>query len=374
MAIELKKTSRKLDMKYALFESVEQMLTPESLSDLSGKAIRHVRYRTMEHNGASGSQLMTVEADSNPRSYRYVLKRISKSMDWLMVASEDHKCRSVTLWQSGMLDQLGPEIDHAILACARDGDGWALLMRDISDTLILGSYPYTSAQVYAFSEALSALHAKFWEHPALEDPDLGLCDISGMLRTLSPENARRYQEGSGSPGWTDWVIDNNALLLEMVAQDVADALGELQDNLQPLLKALGSGPRTLLHGDFQDRNLGLIHNGQSRVVLFDWGLAGYGLPTVDLGWFLDKVVYRSEVPPDAAISHYRRCLERRLGVAFQDEAWQRWQTLGRLAHILRLGFVIAWLTTQAKTEDERTNWKRIVDGYNDPVRAGLKWL
>jgi hypothetical protein len=218
------------------------------------------------------------------------------------------------------------------------------------------------------------MHATFWEHPALENPDFGLCDISGMLRTLSPGNARRHQKNSGSPGWTDWVINNHALLLEMVAPEVADPLGELQNNPQPLLKSLGSGPRTLLHGDFQDRNLGWTLDGESQVIVLDWALAGYGLPTVDLGWFLDKVVYRSEVPPDAAISHYRQCLARRLGQAFQDETWQRWQALGRLAHILRLGFVIAWLSTQAQTEEERTSWKRIVDGYNDPIRSALKRL
>jgi hypothetical protein len=220
-------------MKYALFESVEQMLAPEPLSELSGKSIRYVRCRPMQHNGASGSQLLTVEAGSNPSSYRYILKRMSRSMDWRMAASKDHMCRSVTLWQFGLLDQLEPEINHTIVACARDGDGWALLMQDISDSLLITMTPYTSAQVYAFSEALSAMHATFWEHPSPEDLNLGLCDISGMLRTLSLENARRHQKDSGSPGWTDWVINNNALLLEMVAPDAADSLGQLQNNIQP---------------------------------------------------------------------------------------------------------------------------------------------
>jgi len=366
--------TRPFKAKYELFGSIEEMLAPETLSKLTGISINQVRCRTMEHNGASGSQLMTVEADSNPTTYRYVLKRLSKSIDWLMVASEDHMCRSVTLWQSGFLDQLRPDIDHAILACARDGDGWSILMRDISDSLIITMSPYTSAQVHILSEALSALHATFWEHPALEDPAIGLCDISGMLRTLSPENARQHHQDSGSPDWTDWIINCKELLLEMVSSDVADVLGALQDNPQPLIRAMGSGPRTLLHGDFQDRNLGLPPDGGSQSVLFDWALAGYGLPTVDLGWFLDKVILRSEVRQDVAINNYRQCLERRLDKRFQDDLWQRWQELGRLTHILRLGFVIAWLSTQAETEEQRTTWKRIVDGYNDPVRAALKWL
>jgi len=190
------RASRQLEVKHTLFDSLEEMLAPETLSKLTGASISHVHCCPLEKQGASGSKLITVEVDSNPTSHRYVLKRISQSTDWMMVTSEDHMCRSVTLWQSGLLDQLGPEIDHAILACARDGDGWAILMRDVSESLIETS-PYTSAQVRIAIEALSALHTRFWEHPVLDNPALGLCDISGMLRTLSPQAARQYHPGRG---------------------------------------------------------------------------------------------------------------------------------------------------------------------------------
>lgn len=361
-------------MKYELFESVEQMLAPQTLSELSGKSIQYVRYRPMDKQGASGSQLMAVEAESNPRKVRYVLKHMSRSFDWMMVTGEDHLCRSVTLWQSGLLDQLRPEIDHAILACARDGDGWALLMHDVSDSLIETS-PYTSAQVRVGIEALSALHATFWEHSALMDQEIGLGDISSMLQTFSPETARRYQNVSGLPDrWSDWVIDSKALLLEMVTPDAADALGELQDNFHPLIKTLESEPQTLLHGDFGWHNSGLPSNGDSKIYLFDWGLAGYGLPMVDLGWFSDMMISRSDMSLDAADDYYRQCLEYRLSRHFQDDQWQRWQELGRLAHILRVGWVIAWGVENWEIEEERPIFRRVVDGYSDQIRAGLNWL
>ncbi|MEZ4608666.1 MAG: hypothetical protein R2838_00155 [Caldilineaceae bacterium] len=41
----------------------------------------------------------------------------------------------VALWQHGLLDQLKPAIDHAILGCA-DGDDWFILMRDVSTGLM----------------------------------------------------------------------------------------------------------------------------------------------------------------------------------------------------------------------------------------------
>jgi hypothetical protein len=331
---------RKLNMKYKLFESVEQMLAPES----------------------------------NPRKIRYVLKRLSRSFDWMMVAGEDHVCRSVTLWQSGLLDQLRPDIDHTILACARDGDGWAILMQDISKALVEAPN-YPSDQVYIAIEALAALHATFWEHPALDDPSIGLGNISSMLQTFSPDTARRYQNVYGLPDWwSDWIIDNQALLLKKVAPDIAHALGELQDDLQPLLKALGLEPYTLLHGDYGGHNLGLNSNGKSKIYLFDWSLTGYGLPTVDLGWFVDGVVSRSDLLPGTAVDYYRQCLERRLGRRFPDADWQRWEELGRLAHILRLGFVMAWGSQNWEIEEERPIFQRVVAGYSDQIRAGLKWL
>ena len=79
---------------------------------------------------------------------------------------------------------------------------------------------------------------------------------------------------------------------------------------------------------------------------------------------------------DVASNYYRRCLEYRLGKPFQDDIWQRWFELGRLAHILRLGFVIAWNTEEniEKEVEERPIFRRVVDGYNDQVRAALKWL
>ena len=361
-------------MKYELFESVEQMLAPETMSELSGKSIRYVRYNPMEKQGASGSQLMAVEAESNPTKEHYVLKRLSRSIDWMMVAGEDHLCRSVTLWQSGLLDKLQPKIDHAILACARDGDGWAILMRDVSESLIQAPH-YPLTQVHIAIEALSALHATFWQHPALQDHNIGLGDIGSMLRAFSPRTARRYQNIPGLPDkWSNWIIDSKALLLEMVSLDVADALIELQNNLQSLIKVLESGPYTLLHGDYGGHNLGLSSNGKTKIYLLDWGLTGYGLPMVDLGWFVDGVVSRSDLLPNAAIDYYRQCLEKRLDRPFEDQDWQHWQELGRLTHILRLGFVMAWLSENCEMEEERPIFRRIVDGYNDQVRAALKWL
>jgi len=70
----------------------------------------------MEHVGVAGSQLSYVNTDIG----RFVLKQMSTSSDYLMVATHDHQCRAVMLWQYGLLDQLNPHTSHGIIACARE--------------------------------------------------------------------------------------------------------------------------------------------------------------------------------------------------------------------------------------------------------------
>jgi hypothetical protein len=117
-------------MQHELYSSIDEMLAPACLSELTGTRIRTVRLRPMsDRQGVSGNQLLAIETDNDAR---LILKRMSWERDWVMRASNDQRCRAVTLWQSGVLDQLLPELSHAIITCAQDDDGWALLMHDVT--------------------------------------------------------------------------------------------------------------------------------------------------------------------------------------------------------------------------------------------------
>ena len=122
---------------YTLFDSVEEMLSPESFSSLLSKQVSQVERRPMDnHNGLAGGRLSYVDTDNG----RYVLKRMSIESDWLMYATGDQQGRSVRLWQYGLLDRLSPHLEHLTIACAYDGEGWAILMHDlISRDLRVGS-------------------------------------------------------------------------------------------------------------------------------------------------------------------------------------------------------------------------------------------
>ena len=84
-------------------------------------------------------------------------------------------------------------------------------------------------------------------------------------------------------------------------------------------------PRTLIHNDFNPRNIALRRDsGGLRLCAFDWELATIGAPQRDLAEFLSFVL-----PPYAAreavvrwVEWYRALLAAESGVAFPRTEWE----------------------------------------------------
>ena len=112
----------RLEPSHAIFDSVEGMLDRVALSELLGAEISFVRLQpNSDHDGNAGSDFAFVVTDAG----HLVLKTMSIDSDWEMYATDDHACRSVTLWQYGLLDRSRPRVDAQIVAAARDEDGYA---------------------------------------------------------------------------------------------------------------------------------------------------------------------------------------------------------------------------------------------------------
>ena len=171
-----------LEPQYTLFASVEEMLAPATLSELLARSVTRVACQSMDgHSGLAGGRLSYV----NTNLGRFVLKQMSIDFDWIMFASEDKQCRAVRLWQYGLLDQLRPQVEHKIIASAHDGNGWAILMHDLTGYTYSWDKPMTPALVPVFLDRLARLHAAFWNDPRLPDPRLGLCDPARLLDQTS---------------------------------------------------------------------------------------------------------------------------------------------------------------------------------------------
>ena len=357
-------------MQHQLYASVDEMLAPETLSYLSGRSVKYVSCLPMQ-GGYSGSTLLAIKIDRDARPY-YVVKRMSAQRDWLMLASDDRCCRSVTLWQYNMLSRLSPFVEHTIIAAAEDDDGWALLMRNVDNNL-LNEDPRTAAETRSLLDILAAIHATYWNAPELTESSLGLCDLAGMLRTHSLDTARRLpSQTHPAPAM---ILQGWASLQEWLAPDVVEVIDRLMANPQPVCNALARYPFTLVHGDYRSANLGLILEPTPQALVLDWQLAAYSVATIDLAFFLDKPqVQLSPVSRAAATDYYRQSLARRLGEHFDPGSWLPLLELGLLVNILRMASVKAWFAVNNPNEAHKALDRVTIGNYNEQVRAAVKWL
>jgi len=83
----------------------------------------------------SGSHFERVLIDGQP----HFLKVLGYRTDWIMRVTGDRDQRTFRIWQAGLLHRFPAEIDHTVVAMARDGDGLdaelGILMRDVGEWL-----------------------------------------------------------------------------------------------------------------------------------------------------------------------------------------------------------------------------------------------
>lgn len=360
--------AHELQLQYTLKSSVEDMLSPEVLSKLLKKNVTRVHCQPLNgHSGLAGGQLSYV----NTNVGRYVLKRMSIASDWIMFASADEHCRAVRLWQYGLLDQLRPQLEHKIIACARAGADWAILMHDLTGHTYSWDKPMPPALVPVFLDRLARLHASFWNDPRLHDPRLGLCDTAQWLDQLFLDKAQQHV-GQSLGVLPAWITEGWEVMPQLLEADVFAHMRQLVKQPQPLLAALTKYPFTLLHGDYRAENMAYLKPDQP--VIFDWQNATRSLMTIDLAWFVYNGYVRDTLGQQPAISYYRERLEAYLTARFDDTAWQAMVELGFLVNALSVTCIAAyWYKHDASPEGRSWN-ERAVKERNQQVRNGLRWL
>ncbi|HEV8265526.1 MAG TPA: ATP-binding cassette domain-containing protein [Gemmatimonadales bacterium] len=124
----------------------------------------------------------------------------------------------------------------------------------------------------AAAQWLSVLHsgAQEWADPALLPTagPLGYRDLMQVARDAIHEH-----------------LDNPALGTDDLAflDTVLARFEDLDEHWDRLAAPCAGMPETLVHGDFNRKNLRVQEvEGAPRVVVFDWGDAGWGVPTTDL--------------------------------------------------------------------------------------------
>jgi hypothetical protein len=247
----------------------------------------------------SGARFERLEIDGEP----YVLKYQDPRDDWLLRAAGDPGRCYVRLWEGGLLDRLPPDLDHAVVAAAYDGEVGKVLLRDVSEALLSPEVPFTSAQHERFLDHMAALHAAFW---GWRD-DVGLTPLDRRYLLFSPQVAAA-EASRGNDALVPAAMARGWRRMPEVAPGVAGVVLPLLADPAPLTQALARVPHTLVHGDWKSANLGSDPDG--RTVLLDFGeVPGEASPLADLSWYLALNAALLPEPKDAVLRTYRRALE-----------------------------------------------------------------
>lgn len=332
-------------MRHEPYATLDELLAPETLSGLTGAAVTSVqRLPFTGGHSASGSGFLAVETNEG-RGPRFVVKLSSPECDWIVRATGDTAGREVLVWASGLLDRLPPEITHPVLACARTGVGWAILMRNVASDLIPGQdrtsgAPISRVDHERYLDGLAALHATFWEAPELADPSFGFCTPWYLYTSFSPETGRRE---AGHPNEiVGRIREGWELLGTSIDPVMADLLHQLAIDPGPLCRALTRYPQTLVHGDPRAANLGIERCPRRRVVLLDWHFVGPSVPGTDLTWYLANNHFRLPVTREETIASFRDRLADHLGPRFEQRWWQPQLELSALGQVVRMAWGMAW--------------------------------
>jgi hypothetical protein len=278
------------------------------------------------HNGYSGCRMSRVRSGDDA----YVIKRTSFTDDWIIQMTSDHAVREARIAVSNVLASLrtvrSPSID-----AAHDGDGFAILMRDVSPHLLASDRPLPPAVAGRMLAAAAEMHALYWDRPPADD--VGWCGIRERMLMLSPAAGERmvsagFADVGFVPGWRRFHA--------WAPPEVSALARRLHDDPAPLLAVLAAFPQTLLHNDIKAANCAIDREG---LWLFDWALAGHGPVCVEIAWLMgvnvDLLPWSFAEAMDRYASLLREALnDPRAGSVRWDEQYD----LARLLRLLLLGW------------------------------------
>lgn len=371
-------------MKYKLFCSIEAMLDPQTLSELVSETITEVSTTPAGDLGGNSGSPLTIIETNHGQGTRYMLKRISREWDHLMRTTNDIQGRTPSLWKEGILDQLPNEMAHPVIACSVEGNGWAILMQDVSLHLLHQGDCLSSEDNETILKVLAALHATFWEKPYLHDRENGLATIDDYFLFVGIEHVRREAKVADI---SNYALQGWKRVREVADADVVDIAMDLLENPKPLVNALRRYPSTLIHGDYWINNLGLCHQPEKQIILIDWGLSAVAPPSIDLVWYLvtclspKKTITNDQklatiVPHswDEMIALYKTSLQKRLGENFDEAWWQPQLDLGLMVGFLRLGWIYPAMIVDPEHEKMRPYWEESLVWWSEKLRIGTKHL
>jgi hypothetical protein len=251
--------------------------------------------------GRTGAKFESaVLADGTP----VVIKHVSPD-DWVMVASGGRSALA-DLWHAGAFDRVPEGIEHAMLAVEPAGDGFRVVMRDVSEHVLAEGRVLTRDENRRVLQAADSLHRSF---AASDVPGLSLYQHYDVFTLRRMDEVMHLDTPIPSLVKRGW-----ELFGDVAPADVNDALHVLLAEPQPLTDELAKHDTTLIHGDLRLHNLGL---SDDKVVLLDWEISGEAPPAVDFAWYLIISASRIDASREQVIEDVRDIA----GERFDARAW-----------------------------------------------------
>jgi len=300
------------------------VVTAPTLAELlSAHGLDGVAEEPMRHDGWSGARLTRLTRGDGRR---FVIKRDSLALDWIARVTNDvEDLREARLVRAAPSLPAPVRLPH--LAAATDGAEQALLMPDLTGSLLTWEMPVDVSTIETVLDALAALHREPW-HEQLP-ATFPWTAVQRRVLLLTRRSAAEY-EAAGLP-----VGERFRLGWDAFDRQVRPPIRALIDGLTAdpdrLFRSLARLPDAGLHGDLKLGNVGLEPDG--TVWLIDWQMTLVAPIAVELGWFLVCNVAGLPAPPDEVLERYRVIA----GLA-DDEAWATQRDLAILVGLLLRGW------------------------------------
>jgi thioester reductase-like protein len=211
-------------------------------------------------------------------------------------------------------------VDHtpAVLGTVADESTgrWALVLEYVSNAVARDAAArpeeWTAARIDRALQGLASLHS-IWvgqEAQLCREPWIGhvpsavdVADMSDLWAAIGAHAAPRFS------AWADPQICS-----------IQRRLIATIDRWWPWLE---QSPRTLIHNDFNPRNI-CLRNNDTRLVAYDWELATIGAPQRDLAELLCFVLTSETTTReiDGWVERYRSLFERASGIDVDAETWE----------------------------------------------------
>lgn len=205
---------------------------------------------------------------------------------------------------------------------------WSLLMEHIPGAEETNRHPHISADdagMETILHGLAEIHAVWYQRDDALTAQPWLADTPDSSRMVTMTPFWQELADFAAPSFETWCGPDIRSLQAAFISDMAQWWTRLREH-----------PTTLIHNDFNPRNLLLRESGeQNRLCVYDWELATRGVPQHDLAELLcftwhDRM---SAQDLDSILETYRSALSSASGKAIDKEAWREGFTLS-LQHLL----------------------------------------